>query len=323
MHADPVVVVGAGISGIACARAMSQAGLAVRVLDRGRRMGGRMASPTVDGRPVDTGASYLTAADPAFETVVADWQRRGLVRPWTETFAAIKSERSQDKQGPMRYGATRGLRSLVEDLAAGVDVESVRTVERVTAGGELRVDGETASAVVLAMPDPQAVRLLDDSLAEERAALDVAFEPVLALTATFAEQPWDGDGAFLNDDPVLDWVADDGRRRGDGAPVLVAHSSSAFAAEHLADPEAATGSMVAALRRHLGVPEPIRTSMHRWTFGRPSRGRSQSFLLTERNVGICGDAWSDKPRVEGAYMSGRALGEAVAARLTGSAAPRS
>ena len=63
---DPVIVVGAGISGVACARALSEAGLAVRVLDRGRRIGGRMASRSVDGRPVDIGASYVTASDACF-----------------------------------------------------------------------------------------------------------------------------------------------------------------------------------------------------------------------------------------------------------------
>lgn len=316
---DPVIVIGAGISGVTCARVLSEAGLGVRVLDRGRRIGGRMASRSVDGRPVDIGASYVTASDPGFVGVVADWRQRGLVHPWTDTFAALTGGGSETKRGPMRYGAARGLRSLVEDLGAGLDLESDHAVERVTADGGLRVDGVAASAVVLAMPDPQGVRVLDDTLPDERAALTVDFEPVLALTATFASRSWDVDGAFLNDDPVLDWVADDGRRRGDGASVLVAHSASEFAAQHLVDPDAATGPMVEALRRNLAVAEPIQADVHRWTFARPSTGRTERFFLGDRNVGICGDAWSEKPRVEGAYLSGRALGEALAARLTGSA----
>jgi predicted NAD/FAD-dependent oxidoreductase len=320
---DPVIVIGAGISGVACARALSEAGLAVRVLDRGRRIGGRMASRSVDGRPVDIGASYVTASDPGFVGVVADWQERGLVHPWTDTFSALTGGASETKPGPMRYGAARGLRSLVEDLAAGLDLESGRTVQQVSADGDVQVDGVPASAVVLAMPDPQGARLLDGTLAQERAVLRVDFEPVLALTATFARRSWDLDGAFLNGDPVLDWVADDGRRRGDGAPVLVAHSSSEFAARHLSDPDTATGPMVAALRQKLVLTEPVQVNVHRWTFARPSTGRTESFLLGARNLGVCGDAWSEKPRVEGAYVSGRALGEALAARLTGSAGPHS
>ena len=41
---DPVVVVGAGISGIGCAATLAAAGLPVRVLDRAGRAGGRMAT---------------------------------------------------------------------------------------------------------------------------------------------------------------------------------------------------------------------------------------------------------------------------------------
>ncbi|MET0741712.1 MAG: FAD-dependent oxidoreductase, partial [Candidatus Nanopelagicales bacterium] len=55
-----VVVVGAGISGIACARELADAGLPVQVCDRSDRIGGRMAVRTIEGRAVDVGASYFT-----------------------------------------------------------------------------------------------------------------------------------------------------------------------------------------------------------------------------------------------------------------------
>lgn len=313
--AHPVIVVGGGISGIACARALHEAGVAVRVLDRGRRPGGRMASRRMRDRPVDTGASYFTVSDPAFEAVVTGWRERGLARAWTDTFVSITDSGREAKSGPVRWGATQGLRSLVEDLADGLDLASDVTVARVARRGELEVDGTPASAVVLAMPDPQARRLLDDSLASERGILNHDFEPVLALTATFERRTWDFDGAFLNDDPVLDWVADDGRRRGDDAPVLVAHSSSAFAADHLADPDRAVEPMAEALRRTLGVPQPQELHVHRWSFARPTAERDEPYLLSAHNVGACGDGWARKPRVEAAYLSGRALGRALVHRL--------
>ncbi len=54
---EPVLVVGGGISGVAAALEVQRAGLSVTVVDRGRRLGGRMASGTTKGRPVDIGAS--------------------------------------------------------------------------------------------------------------------------------------------------------------------------------------------------------------------------------------------------------------------------
>jgi predicted NAD/FAD-dependent oxidoreductase len=97
------VVVGGGISGIACARELAAAGVPVRVLDRGRRVGGRMAVRTVDGHAVDTGASYFTVSDPSLCGGVDDWQRRGLARPWTDTFA-VAGPRASGRPRPARCG---------------------------------------------------------------------------------------------------------------------------------------------------------------------------------------------------------------------------
>ncbi|SEP70109.1 hypothetical protein SAMN05421756_101428 [Microlunatus flavus] len=273
-----------------------------------------MASRRVDGRVVDTGASYFTVSDDGFGKVVEGWRTRGLARPWTDTLVVSHEGDLEPKPGPVRWAAPGGLRSLVEDLAKGLDVRHT-TVEHVGPGPE--VDGLPASAVVLAMPDPQAVRLLDPAYEDLRQTLHDPFEPVLALTARWAERSWpDVQGAFVAGDPVISWVADDGRRRGDGAPVLVAHSTPEFAAEHLDAPDEAAGPMAVAVRDALGIEtEPESTHVHRWTFGKPSGSREEPFALDDALVGVCGDAFSDRPRVEAAYLSGTALGEALADRL--------
>lgn len=323
MTQDQVVVVGAGISGVACARELAGAGVDVRLLDRGRRLGGRMASRRFEGRPADIGASYLTVDDDDFAAIVEQWRERGLARPWTDTFGVLApGEEPAAKTGPVRWGTPGGIRTLVEALAEGLDVAAEHEVARVarTSAGGLEVDGVAARAVVLAMPDPQAARLLDPAEhADVHAALDVAFEPVLALTATYAERCWRDlpHGAFVNDDPVLSWIADDGRRRGDDAPVLVAHSTPDLAAQHLSDPAAAGPALVAALGRLVGAgQEPDHAHVHRWSLARPARGREHAtYLLDPDLLGVCGDAWSARPRVEGAWLSGRDLGRELVRRL--------
>ena len=306
-----VCVVGAGISGTACARALQQAGLDVVVLDRGRVPGGRMASRRVDGRYVDTGASYFTVRDEAFRTQVDDWTARGLAREWTDTFTVLPS--GERKQGPVRYGAAQGLRSLVADLAVGLDVRQETQVQQV--GDGPTVDGTAYDAVVLAMPDPQALALLDEALQEERAALaDREWQPALALTAVFDERTWgDLDGAFVDGDDVLDWVADDGRRRGDGAPVLVAHSTPSFAGTRLADPGAAGPELVAAVRDLLDLPAPTTTHVQRWTYAKPVGTREETCFLGDAGVGLCGDGWGAS-KVEAAYVSGLRLADRLLAR---------
>src|SRR5690349_21381864 len=172
MGAD-VVVVGAGLSGVACARELRTAGLDVRVPERGRVPGGRMAARTLWDRRVDLGASYLTVGDAGFAEVVDDWAARGLAREWTDTFLALGAGTAEPTTGPVRWGAPRGLRSLVEDLAADLAVER-RDVRSIDDLAEL-----DAGAVVLAMPDPQAQRLVGDHPVGRE--LGREWEPVIAV----------------------------------------------------------------------------------------------------------------------------------------------
>lgn len=313
-----VVVVGAGLSGVVCARELVAHGHEVVVRDTGRRPGGRMALRRHDGRVVDIGASYFTVRDDAFESVVDDWQLRGLARPWTDTFTAWTPDGRERKTGPLRWAAPGGLRSLVEDLAARVDVRSADPVREVRHDGRRpTVDGEPVDAVVLAAPDPQARRLLEPGSAAH-AALDDPYEPAVALTAGWDERTWpDEDGIFVGDHPDLAWIADDGLRRGDRAPVLVAHSTADRAARHLQDPTTATEPLLAALREVVDVPDAPPTLVHvqRWTFSRPAHGHDAPYHLGDDLVGACGDAWGPTSSVETAYVSGRALGLALVERL--------
>lgn len=304
-----VTVVGGGISGLACARAVRDAGGSVRAIDRGRRPGGRLSSRTIDGRAVDLGASYFVVGDDErFARVAADWEARGVARGWTDTFSAIDADGSVTrKTGPLRWAAPGGSRALVLDLADDVDVESGREV---THAAPFRVDGLDAGEVVLAMPEPQARRLTG--------GIPVApqeWEPVIAVVLRWDGRRWPADlhGAFVNGDPDVAFLADDGDRRGDGAPVLVVHTTGAAARRYLDDPDAAIPPVVAATRRLLGIDvEPASAVAHRWTFARPTRTTGEPFFRSP-GLSLCGDAWGESAAVRTAWASGDALGRTLAA----------
>ena len=319
----PVLVVGAGIAGLSCAQVLHRGGVDVEVLDRGRHVGGRMASRFEHGRAVDTGASYLTAEDPVVGALVKGWLDRGLARPWTDTFAvAGPTGITGSTTGPMRYGTAGGLAPLMGDLATGLTVHHQREVEEVDGGPT--VDGRAARAVVLAMPGPQACDLLSDEFEVERDLVcGTDWLPTLALAAAWDHRRWpDVDGVFVNDSPVLTWIADDGRRRGDGAPVLVAHTTPDFARAHLDDPESGTTEVLAALGDVLGFrAPPTWTLMRRWSLSRPGQARSEPYHLGSGGVSLCGDGWHAPSKVGSAYLSGRALGQELLRRLTGPGGP--
>lgn len=315
MSASRAVVVGGGISGVSCARRLAELGDEVVLLDRGRNLGGRMATRTLADGPwaghiVDIGASYFTVSTETFRGVVDDWIDRGLARPWTDAFHVASSDGITGvRAGPMRYAATQGLRSLVIDHAQGdFNLEQGVSVEQVTVSGRgLQVDDIDAHAVALCMPIPQAQLLW-------QVPADHVWEPVIVVTLVFEERTWiDIDGVFVNDDPIITWIADDGKRRGDDAAVLVAHVNPLLAVRHLDSITDVLPMAVATVQRILHIAEPpVQVDAHRWTYAKPISGHAAEYWRdSQYRVGVAGDAWFGGPRIEAAWLSGRALAEAV------------
>lgn len=300
---DTVTIVGAGIAGAACAVVLRDAGVPFRLVDRGRAVGGRMASPELHGRRVDIGAGYFTVRDPEFAEVVAQWESAGLATKWTDTFGVVAPDSTPEtSSGPMRWATPGGLRSLVRATLDGINSDSENVQEL--------PDGD----VVLAMPDPQASRLV-------AVPNPVVYDPTITVVAGFdaLDLPFDS-AAFVNDHPVLEFLADDGSRRGDGAAVLVAHSTAQFAKAHLDDPESAIGPVVGALTELLGTSPPSWTHVHRWTFAKPAGAHDATFGVLETSsarVVLAGDQWSPSgpPRIESAWRSGTDAGRAVVAGI--------
>lgn len=279
-----VIVVGAGIAGLACARELVDAGVPARVVERGPAVGGRLASLRLNGRQVDVGAAYITADDRAFHGRMQTWRIDGLARPWTDTF------RGQQGPATMRWSAPGGLRGLAEDLARELDVTLNTEVAALPA----------AETVVLAMPGPEALRI-----AALPAAREQSWSPVLTAVLTYPRRVWpDFHGVFVNDHPILATVCDDGDRRGDRAPVLVAHSTPEFAGGDAA-------KLAEAVNHLLDLADPPEIVKVAWPYALP-RSVPGSFAR-EGDVYLCGDAFG-RPRVQTAWLSGRAVARDILSR---------
>jgi len=120
-----VLIVGAGLSGLAAARALRDHGVSTIVLDKGRGVGGRMATRRLsEGAIADHGAQFFTARDPRFSTLVEQWLRAGEASEWSRGF-------DEPFDGHPRYRGVRSMNALAKQLATGLDVRLQVRVQRV------------------------------------------------------------------------------------------------------------------------------------------------------------------------------------------------
>lgn len=129
-----VTIVGAGITGLAAARELASAGLRTVVLDKGRQVGGRMATRRVRHAAgefaFDTGAQFFTAVDPKFRELVADAAHAGVVTQWYQ-----RAPRTPDREPLPVWRGRTGMTDLPKWIAAGLQhtgTVDIRTSIRVT-----------------------------------------------------------------------------------------------------------------------------------------------------------------------------------------------
>lgn len=324
--AADVIVVGAGLAGLACARALSDAGQSVQVLDKGRGIGGRMATRRVvlDGATLrfDHGAQYVTAYDPGFAALLEGAAEAGAAAIWDDTGARL------------RHTGVPGMSALARHLGAGLAVTQGATVTALRPGPEgweLQTrSGDAVGAtlrarrVVLAIPAPQAGALLgaDHPLAGPLAG--VAMEPCLTLMAAFpaadtpdtpAPQRFAADAAH-----PLAWIARDSSKPGRAVAGLtgwVAQASPEWSAQHLEDSfEQIAARMLPLLAERLGL-DPARArhvSAHRWRYARVAQPLGTPFLADAQAGLWLGGDWCLAPRAEAAWQSGRAMATDILAQ---------
>jgi len=339
-----VVVVGAGIAGLSAARELVAAGLSVLVLDKGRGLGGRMATRRLGRAVCDHGAQFFTVRGRAFGGIVAAAHDDDAVVEWCRGFSrdgSLGRSGASGADGHPRWRGRQGMTDLPKWLAsrladeAGNRLEIRRAArvasvavdrESVTLGLE---DGQTLTARggILTPPVPQSLDLLAagglKAAASEPAAAAfetlarVAYDPCFALMLVLdrpSRVPPPGGIQFGPDSGgPLAWIADNQQKGISPMPALTIHADGAFSRRHFETPPE---EVIAILIDHArpwidGDPATavIEKSLQRWKFALPTE------LVTEPLVAVshapplacCGDAFAG-PRVEGAASSGLAAG---------------
>lgn len=323
-----VLVVGAGMAGLAAAAELHRAGRRVLVLDKGRGVGGRLASRRIEGATFDHGAQSITAQDPRFAALLEQGRRDGVVKEWCRGFAG-------EPEGSVRWRGNPAMSAVAKHLASGLGLQVETTVVGLERDGtRWRVDTAagpafTAEAVVLTPPVPQALALLEAGgivLEPEMRARLAAIEysrclAVLAVLEGPSRLPPPG-GLAPAEGPIA-WLADNHLKGVSAEPAMTLHATPDFSLEHWDRDRQETGrALLAAATPWLGAG--VRTfQVHGWRYSQPVRHDEAPCLVLGQAPALvlAGDAFGGAG-IEGAVLSGWAAAEAVLAGPAGTGGNR-
>ncbi|MFM1879831.1 MAG: hypothetical protein RLZZ344_65 [Pseudomonadota bacterium] len=312
------VIIGSGIAGLSCAHRLAQAGRTSLVVDKGRGLGGRVATRRAEGFQFDHGAQYIHAKNADFAALIKEMTAAGAAADWAIDTARVRSV------------GTPGMSSIAKYLATGIEVRQGLQVTRlISTGGCWQIEANgcdpfSASRVVITAPSPQVPALLSAHHPLLARLARVAFAPCLTLMAVI-----EGNAVpfVTREDPEDDlaWIACDNSKPGRSAQGArsshswVAQASTRFSETFLEeDTIALTARMLPMLCDRIGASstQVVYATAHRWRYARVIQPLGEAFVKSEDNRLYCGGDWCLGPRVEAAWQSGVAMAEDILLHTT-------
>jgi len=312
-----IAIIGAGVGGLTLGQALAGQHDVV-VFEKGRGVGGRMASRYADGFTFDHGAQYFTVRDQRFAALLEPMLASGAVAPWVGEIARISADGRSVSAEPrdIHYVGVPNMNNLAKALAETV---TVRTGVDVAPLGERQADGwalrDTDGAalgvfdwVISSTTPHQTVALFGAQAPLAGPLICARMLPCYALMLGFGrafERPWVA--ARVDKSPVA-LVAINSSKPGRDASMgtLVVHSTSDWAAAHLgddpADIQAALQQAVAAAIWIDPAAASLRT-LHRWKSARLAQEQGAApYVDRARGLAASGD-WTTGSRVENVVLS--------------------
>ena len=307
------LIVGAGMAGLTAAAVLQERGWDVVLLDKGRRVGGRMATRRIGGSYFDHGAQFFTVRDSRFREAVARWESGNVVMPWFT------------EGGHVRYRAVNGMTSLTKHLAKTLNVRLETKVQRVnpehkgwrvfTEAGE----SSSARALLLTAPAPQSATLLAECAEQLPPEIflilqSIDFDPCFALLVTLEGASCIPAPGFLRiDEGPIEWIADNTQKgTSTGTAALTVHASANFSRQYLEAPRIEVATLMLEAARVWFGSNVAAWQLHLWRHSKPLAEPRPPCLFTSQPapLAIAGDAFAGS-RIESAFLSGLSAAERI------------
>lgn len=294
------------MAGLSTARILTQNGHEVTVLDKGRGVGGRMATRKIELAKADHGAQYFSVKSPEFRLFIDELIAQNIISEW-----------QVPQRENVRYIGRTGMNTIPKHMAASLNI---RLNEKAVRLHSQSVETESGNqylfdALISTMPIPQATELFQRSETvlsdkDQHVLASIEYDPCIAVLAMLkTPTAIEGGGLLLENQPVA-WIADNFQKGISSVPSVTLHASASYSQAHLEDDLQTVGNDLLASVSDWIVPESIeQVQVHRWRYSLARQRYSHSFYKLEHApVYLAGDAFG-LGNVEGAFLSGLEVGK--------------
>lgn len=308
MSKQKILIIGAGIAGLRAAQILSQNSFAVTIVDKGRGVGGRMATRRFADTKADHGAQYFSVKSTIFQEFIDDAEKQQIVKSWKVT------DRTH-----LRYICPDGMSALPKFMAQGLELKLAQKIVRIAHGVAFAESGEQYDfdQLIISAPIPQVLQLFEESEIlledEEKNILNaIQYDPCWAVMAKLktSDRTIIG-GRILKNSPVS-WIVDNAEKGLTVSPTITIHASADYSQSHLeANAEKVASELIASISDMVNVEQIDTYQIHRWRYALASQRASTPFIqLKNYPIYIGGDAFGIG-NVEGAFLSGEAIAQAI------------
>ena len=318
-----VAIIGAGMSGLAAAHTLQDAGRTVTLFEKSRGVGGRAATRKRDGFIYDHGAQYFKGgSDLSTEWITKRFPTSDLLdiaKPvWIFDGTGHIQEGDPKQNADPKWSYRSGFTSFSKRMAEGLDVRMEKLVGRVqqidTGWSVFGADNESLGnfeQLLITIPATQAISLIEASqfAAEQGQAINAElgkakYNPLISVMLGYKPTPQTRPYyALVNTDKghAISWLAWEHEKAHErvpqGAGLLIAQMAPSYSKEHRETPQTQlfqdVAQLVSALvNEQLGTP--FFTDVQYWRYALPSEKADADALLAltlPLGLAFCGDAF--------------------------------
>lgn len=318
-----VAIIGAGMSGLAAAHILQDAGYTVTLFEQEHNPGGRATTRKQHGFIFDPGAQYIKQGAPDSVSFITDRfsipDLIDITKPvWIFDGAGHIQEGDPVLNAEPKWNYRHGLCMLAKRMGEGLDIRfetRIAHVQQTHLGWNLYAAPDqlirSFEYLIISIPAPAASALIQashfthDIRSQICSQLDTAhYNPLISVALGYRPRPISRPYyALVNTDRQhpISWLAWEHEKAPERAPtdtgLLIAQMAPRYSAEHWDTPDADLIPEVVERVRTLideELPYPFFTDVQRWPYALPSDkadAESLNALTLPHGLAFCGDAF--------------------------------